>query len=61
MYDTGRGVPQDDVQAHLWFDLAASRFIIESTVSATAVRNRDRVADRMTPEDRSEAQRRAPA
>ena len=24
-YSNGRGVPQDDVQAHMWFNLAASR------------------------------------
>ncbi len=26
MYITGRGVPQDDAQAYMWFNLAASRF-----------------------------------
>ena len=55
MYDNGRGVPQDDVQAHLWFNLAASRLTGEQR--EIAVRGRDSVADRMTPEDRSEAQR----
>ena len=25
MYYTGRGVPQDYVQAHVWYNLAASR------------------------------------
>ena len=55
MYATGEGVPQDDVQAHLWFNLAASRLTGEQR--EIAVRGRDNVADRMTPEDRSEAQR----
>ena len=55
MYGTGRGVPQDDVQAHMWFNLAASRLTGEQR--EIAVRGRDSVADRMTPEDRSEAQR----
>jgi len=55
MYDDGEGVPQDDVQAHLWFNLAASRLTGEQR--EIAVRGRDNVADRMTPEDRSEAQR----
>ncbi len=25
MYENGQGVPQDYVQAHMWFNLAASR------------------------------------
>ena len=55
MYDAGRGVPQDDVQAHMWLNLAASR--VTSEQREIAVRGRDNVADRMTPDDRSEAQR----
>ena len=55
MYANGEGVPQDDVQAHMWFNLAASR--LTSALREIAVQGRDRVADRMTPEDRSEAQR----
>jgi len=55
MYSNGRGIPQDDVQAHMWFNLAASRMTGEQRESV--VRDRDNVADRMTPEDRSEAQR----
>ena len=55
MYDTGRGVPQDDVQAHMWYNLAALRVAGEER--EVAVEARDLAADRMTPEDRSEAQR----
>ena len=55
MYAEGSGVPQDDVQAHMWFNLAVSRMTRE--VREDAVRNRDRLADLMTPDDRSEAQR----
>tara|TARA_B100000315_G_scaffold182645_1_gene171578 strand:+ start:603 stop:1049 length:447 start_codon:yes stop_codon:yes gene_type:complete len=48
MYANGTGVPQDDVQAHLWYSLVASR---ETGVArTTAVRGRDRVEDRMTPD-----------
>ena len=57
MYANGRGVPQDDVTAHMWFNLAASRSTGEQR--ELAVTARDNVADRMTPEDRSLAQRRA--
>jgi hypothetical protein len=55
MYANGRGVPQDDVQAHMWFNLAASRLTGEQR--ETVVRGRDAAAGRMTPDDRSEAQR----
>ena len=54
-YYNGRGVPQDDVQAHMWFNLGASRQTGEARVNA--VRGRDDVAGRMTPDDLSEAQR----
>ena len=60
-YLYGTGVPQDDVQAHMWFNLAASRRSGNTPVSndfrEDAVRHRDLLADRMTPDDRSEAQR----
>ena len=54
-YATGDSVPQNYIQAHMWFNLAASN----STGDArnAAVRNRDRVAKEMTPEDKAEAQR----
>ena len=57
MHATGRGdgVPKDGVQAHMWFNLAASR--MTGADREIAAENRDSVADRMTPEDRSEAQR----
>ena len=55
MYLDGNGVPQDDVQAHMWFSLMASRTTDFERENVAG--NRDRVADRMTPEDRSEAQR----
>ena len=55
MYAKGAGIPQDDVQAHTWFNLWASRSTGEARENA--VKFRDQVADRLTPEDRSEAQR----
>jgi hypothetical protein len=57
MYAEGEGVPKDDVQAHLWFDLAASRFSTGSLNSGIAGRNRDRVAGLMNPTQIAEAQR----
>ena len=56
-YDTGRGVPQDNVEAHTWLNLAASRLTGEQREEVVTAR--DRVAERMTPADLSEAQRRA--
>ena len=56
MYDTGRGVPQNYVQAHMWFNLAASRFPSGERHDA-AVNNRNTIAELMTPVQIAEAQR----
>jgi TPR repeat protein len=50
MYATGQSVPQDYVQAFVWFNLAASEL-------DKAARNRDVVASKMTPAQIAEAQR----
>ena len=58
-YENGRGVPQDDVEAHKWMDLAAAH-----TSGADQKRfadERDAVAKKMTPDQLSEAQKRARA
>ncbi len=59
MYDNGRGVPQDYVQAHMWYNLAASRYRpgADRDLRDLAVKNRDIMAARMTPADVSKAQR----
>ena len=51
MHFHGRSVLQDYVLAHMWFNLAASRGQEE------AVKGRDAVASRMTPDQIAEAQR----
>ncbi len=56
MYGNGLGVPQDDAQAHMWYDLAASRFP-PGEDRDRAVKNRDTVAEKMTPAQISEAQK----
>ncbi len=56
MYDNGWGVPQDYVQAHMWYKLATSSFPPGEDLD-TAVKNRDNVAERMTPAQISEAQK----
>ena len=54
-YARGAGVPQDNVVAHMWFNLAAARFT--SPVSrGRAVGNRDAVARKMSPEEIARAQ-----
>jgi TPR repeat protein len=55
MYGTGAGVPQDYVQAHMWLNLAASRRTGEDR--ETSVSLRDQIAEELTPDDLSEAQR----
>ena len=54
-YATGQGVPQDYVQAHMWFNLAASRSTGE--VREDAVERRDQTANEMTPDQLAEAHR----
>ena len=55
-YGKGWGVPHDLVQAHMWLNLAASRYR-PGTERAKAVKNRDIVAEKMTPAQIAEAQR----
>ncbi len=49
MYFNGRGVPRDYVQAHMWLNLALARGVDHSR------RDRDIVAEQMTPADISKA------
>ena len=55
LYMQGLGAPQDYVQAHKWFNLAASRG------EAEAVTERDTLAGRMASEQVAEAQKQAAA
>jgi hypothetical protein len=54
-YDSGRGVPQDFVQAHTWYNLEASR--LTGKLRDNAVEGRDAVAGLMTSTQIAEAQR----
>jgi TPR repeat protein len=53
LYFEGKGVPQDYVQAHIWFNLASANG------STKAADDRELVAQKMTPDQIAEAQRRA--
>ena len=55
MHADGEGVPQDDVEAYVWLNLAASRLTGEGRERTVAAR--DAVAARLTPADLREAQR----
>jgi uncharacterized protein len=54
-YAQGQGVPQDNVAAHMWFNLAAARFP-DSRGRDSATTNRDVVANKMTPDQVTQAQ-----
>ncbi len=56
MYRKGQGVTQDYAQAHMWYNLAASR-LPPGENRDKAVKNRDDVAKRMTPAQIAEAQK----
>ena len=51
MYGKGQGVSQDYIEAHKWMNLAAT---LEESAAA-----RDRLAQKMTPAQIAEAERRA--
>ena len=55
-YALGRGVPQDFVQAHKWFTIAASTET-DKEQRDKYVGNRDLVSGKMTPNQITEAQR----
>ena len=57
MYSTGRGVPQDDVEAYKWKSLAAT--YADASDRDRYAEFRDDAAERLTPQQRADAQRRA--
>ena len=58
LYHHGQGVPQDYVQAHMWFNLSAAGLPPGKDLDSAA-ENRDNVAKLMTPAQIAEAQRQA--
>ena len=57
-YETGYGVPLDYVQAHMWLNLAASRYpASQKEQRENAIDGRDFVASKMTPSQIAEAQK----
>jgi Sel1 repeat len=58
-YAQGEGGPPDNVAAHMWLNLAATRFPANDTRREAAVRNRDAVEAKLSPEQLTQAQRMA--
>jgi uncharacterized protein len=59
LYEDGRGVPEDLVLAHMWFNLAAAAFPWPGDMRSRAFLRRDRVAERLTAAQLRDAQQRA--
>jgi len=55
MYYEGKGVPEDNVQAHKWYNLAASRS--KEKVHDQSVQYRNFIEKQMTPAQVAEAKR----
>ena len=55
MYDTGQGVPQDDVEAYKWYNLATT--YADADQQEEFAEARDRAAARLTPEQLAEGQK----
>ena len=55
MYCSGEGVPQDDVEAHRWLNLAASR--VTGDAKKRYAEGQDALRARMTSAQIAEAQR----
>ena len=55
MYATGQGVPQDDVEAYKWYNLATT--YADADQREEFAEERDRAAARLTPEQRAEGQK----
>jgi uncharacterized protein len=57
-YAKGEAGEPDNVSAHMWFNLAAAHFPVSDAINRSAARkDRDLVAERMTPDQLAEAQR----
>ena len=55
MYANGEGVPQDDVEAYKWFNLATA--YADASEQKQYAEARDTTAERLTPEQRAEGQK----
>jgi hypothetical protein len=58
-YARGEAGQADNVSAYMWFNLAAAHFPASDTRRSAAVTSRDLLANKMTPDQIAEAQKRA--
>jgi uncharacterized protein len=59
-YAKGEGVTEDNVSAHMWLNLASARFPASDAANrGVATASREAVANRMSPEELADAQKRA--
>jgi uncharacterized protein len=58
-YARGEAGEADNVSAYMWFNLAAAHFPASDTRRSAAVTSRDLLANKMTPDQIAEAQKRA--
>jgi Sel1 repeat len=57
-YAKGEAVEPDNVSAHMWFNLVAAHFPVSDTINRSAARkDRDLVAENMTPDQIAEAEK----
>lgn len=59
MYENGKGVPQDFIEAYKWMNLGASGTFDTPEAKQQAVRDLDSLLRKMTPEQIAEGQRRS--
>ncbi len=56
-YEQGQGVPQDNVQAYMWYALSAAAYGNVPQSRDRALKNRDLIAQRMSPGQVAQAQK----
>ena len=57
MYENGRGVAQNNVEAYKWYSLAVSRYTeADSNVRNDAAERRNKLVGKMTPAQIAEAE-----
>ncbi|MCA3278181.1 MAG: sel1 repeat family protein [Roseomonas sp.] len=61
LYELGRGVGEDPIEAYKWYNVSAANNRLLRVMPSASAHNRDRLAQRMTPEQIATAQARASA
>ena len=56
MYEHGKGVPQDNVMAHMWYNITSANGNAGPSINELNSSSRDKIAKTITPADISKAQ-----